>query len=590
MKRRSTIGLSAVGAAAALVVAACGSSGGSSGGNSPGAAASSYNKALTSVVNSSSVKGGTITYALSNVPDSVDPGNTYYAYNWNFTRLYATPLMTYQSCPGACGNNLVPGLATGPGVQGDNGLTWTYHIKPNVVFSDGQPVTSADVKYAVERTFAKSVLVNGPSYFQVLLAPQKPAYPGPYMDKADGDMALKSVTTPNSTTIVFHLAQPFADFNYIAAIPQTAPVPPNKDTGANYQLSPVSTGPYMVQSYQLNKQYTLVPNPHWSPSDDPQVKQLASKIIVLLNVNAQDIDNRVLAGDVQINMAGTGVQAATRGRILLNSQLKADADNPITGFEWFTYLNTKVAPLNNVHCREAVEYAADKTTLQDAYGGPVLGGAIASTSMPPNIIGFKQFDDYNALSQPSGDLTAAKQQLALCGQPKGFTIGLGYRSDRPTETAAAQALQAGLARVGINAQLKGFPSGSYYSTYAGDPTYVHSHDLGLDMGGWGADFPDAWGWSDELFNGNAIATAGNTNIAELNDPAVNKLLNNFQLTLNAATRVTYANEINQDVMKDAAILPIVYSKALDYRPSDLTNVYVQKYYGMYNYGVIGIKK
>jgi peptide/nickel transport system substrate-binding protein len=589
MKRRSTIGLSAIGAVAALVLAACGSGGGSSGGSSGGASASAYNKAITSVVNSSSTKGGTITYALSNVPDSTDPGNTYYAYNWNFTRLYATPLMTYQSCPGTCGLNLVPGLATGPGVQSANGLTWTYHIKPNVYFSDGQLVTSQDVKYAVERSFAKSVLVNGPSYFQVLLAPQKPAYTGPYTDKADGDMALQAVQTPNSTTIVFHLAQRFADFNYVVAIPQTAPVPPNKDTGAQYQTDPISTGPYMISSYQLNKQYTLVPNPHWSASDDTQVKQLASKIIVLLNVNAQDIDNRTLAGDVQVNMAGTGVQAATRGRILLNKTLKADADDPTTGFEWFAYLNTKVAPLNNLHCREAVEYAADKTTLQDAYGGPVLGGDIASTAMPPNIIGYKSFDDYKALSDPSGDLTDAKKQLSLCGHPNGFTIGLGYRSDRPTETAAAQALQAGLARAGINAQLKGFPSGSYYSTYAGVPAYVHSHDLGIDMGGWGADFPDAWGWFDELYNGNAIATAGNTNIAELSDPLVNSLLGKFQLTLNAATRNTYTTEINQQIMKDAAVLPIVYSKALDYRPPNLTNVYVQDYYGMYNYGVIGTK-
>ena len=115
---------------------------------------------------------------------------------------------------------------------------------------------------------------------------------------------------------MFHLNQPFADFNYVVAFPQTAPVPPSKDTGANYQLHPQSTGPYKFQSYQLNKQYTLVPNPQWNPSWDPQVKQLASKIIVNLNVNANDIDNRLLAGDIQMDQAGSGVQAAARARIL----------------------------------------------------------------------------------------------------------------------------------------------------------------------------------------------------------------------------------------------------------------------------------
>ena len=41
-------------------------------------------------------------------------------------------------------------------------------------------------------------------------------------------------------------------------------------------------------------------------------------------------------------------------------------------------------------------------------------------------------------------------------------------------------------------------------------------------------------------------------------------------------------------MKDAAILPMVYQKVLLYRPTNLTNVYVQAYYGMYNYAVLGV--
>ena len=117
-------------------------------------------------------------------------------------------------------------------------------------------------------------------------------------------MGLKAVQTPNATTIVFHLAQPFADFNYVVAIPQTAPVPPNKDTGANYQLHPISTGPYKFQSYQLNKQLTLVPNTFWKASTDPNAKQLLSKIVITMNVNANDIDNRLLAGDLNVDAAG----------------------------------------------------------------------------------------------------------------------------------------------------------------------------------------------------------------------------------------------------------------------------------------------
>ena len=72
------------------------------------------------------------------------------------------PLITYKSCPGKCGLQVVPDLATGLGMVSDNGLTWTYHIQPDVKFEDGTTVTSADVKYAVERTYDRSVLANGP--------------------------------------------------------------------------------------------------------------------------------------------------------------------------------------------------------------------------------------------------------------------------------------------------------------------------------------------------------------------------------------------------------------------------------------------
>jgi peptide/nickel transport system substrate-binding protein len=582
MRRRRTIGLAASGATAAIVLAACG--GGSTTSTTSSAA---FNAAVTSVVNPSTTTGGTIIYDNSSTPDSTDPGNTYYAFMWNFTRLYATPLMTYKTCPGTCGLQVVPALATAPGTVSADGLTWTYHIKPNLKFSDGTPITSADVRYAVERTFAKDVLVNGPSYFQVLLGGNAATYKGPYKDKSA--TGLTAVTTPDPTTVVFHLAKPFADMNYVVAIPQTAPVPQAKDTGANYQLNPISSGPYMFQSYQLNKQFTLVKNPNWTPSTDPQVKQLASKVIVNLNANANDIDNRLIAGGIQMDMAGTGVQSAARARILSNPTLKASSDDPISGFMWFEYIDTKVPPLTNVHCRMAIEYAANKTTLQNAYGGP-YGGAIASTAMPPNIVGYQKFDQYNALSKPGGDIAAAKQQLAACGQPNGFTTGMAYRSDRPRDTAAAQALQAALAPVGIKLTLHGFPSGTYYSNYGGVPAYMHSHSIGIATGGWGADWPDAWGWFDQIVNGNAIASAGNTNIGELNDPVVNNLLAKMEAPgVTQAESNSIANQIDVQVMKDAVMLPAVYSKALLYRAPSLSNVVVQPYYGMYDFATLGMK-
>jgi peptide/nickel transport system substrate-binding protein len=587
MKRRSKFAVVALGAAAALVISACSSSGSSSGsGGSSSAGAVAFNAGTTGVVNPSSHKGGTITLALSSTPDSLDPGNTYYAWVLDLNNLYDMPLFMYKSCPGTCSAQLVPDLASDMGTVSSDGLTWTFHIKPNVKYEDGTTVTTADVKYAIERTYDRSVLDNGPTYYQAILG--DPTYPGPYKDRAKNIMGLTSVQTPNATTIVFHLVSPYPDLPYVLAFPSSAPVPPAKDTGSNYQLHPMSTGPYKFQNYTLNKQLTLVPNTEWNPSTDPIAKQLASKIVLDLNVNQADVDNRLLAGDVDLDAQGTGVAAAAQAKILSNPTLKANSDDPFTGRAWFAYLNTKVPDMSNLHCREAVEYAVNKTEVQTAWGGPVAGGAIASTLMPPVIQGYKSFDLYKAKSDPNGDVTDAKAQLALCGQPNGFSTSLAYRSDRPKEAAAATAIQASLAQVGIKVTLKGFPSGSYYTDFAGSPAYVHSHDIGIAMGGWSADWPNGNGFLDELVNGNTVVATGNTNISEINDPVINNLFKESN-TLSGAARTALWSQIDMQVMKDAVILPMVYARSLDYRSPDLTNAYIWDQYGMYNYAVLGVK-
>ena len=347
MPRRGFMGLAAAGVVATLTLAACGggSSGGGGGGSGGSSSSAGFNAALTKVVNPSTRKGGTLTFGLSGIPDSTDPGNTYENSMWNFSRLYTMPLMTYKSCPGACGQDVVPDLASGPGIVSDGGLTWTYHIQPDVKFEDGTTVTSADVKYAVERTFDRKVLTLGPDYFPSLLGGNAATYLGPYKNRSKNLMGLTAVTTPNPTTIVFHLAHPFADFDYVTALPQTAPVPPSRDSGAKYQLHPWSTGPYKFQSYQLDKQLTLVPNTYWNPATDPNAKQLATKITVTMNMNANDLDNQLLAGNLSADITGGGVQAAVRAKILSSTSQKAQADNPFNGLVNFAYLNTKVSPL-----------------------------------------------------------------------------------------------------------------------------------------------------------------------------------------------------------------------------------------------------
>ncbi|KPI01307.1 ABC-type transporter, periplasmic subunit [Actinobacteria bacterium OK074] len=582
MRRSALAAIAAIGSAA-LLLTGCSKADDSSDGGTKAAGA---NAATKGVVNASTKKGGTVTYDLSDVPDSFDPGNTYYAYMWNFSRLYARPLMTYKPGPGGEGNTLVPDLATGKGVSSDGGKTWTYHIRKGVKYSDGTTVTTKDVKYAVERSnFARDVLSLGPNYFQQYLEGAD-KYKGPYKDKSkDG---ISSIETPDDTTIVFHLANPFQEFDYLAAMPQTAPVPQAKDTGVDYAKSVLSTGSYMFKSYTEGKQAVLVRNPEWSAKTDPLRKQYPDKIVVNLKVNPETIDKDLQSGDATVDMAGSGVQAATQAQLLNSSDGKASTDNTYGGRLVYATLNTNVKPFDNVACRKAVEYAIDKVSVQTALGGPIRG-EVATTVLPPDVAGYAKADVY-ATKGNKGDVAKAKAQLKACGQTT-INTSISARSDRPTEVDAATAIIASLKKVGINASLKQYPSGKYFTDYAGVPSFLKSNKIGISMMQWGADWASGYGFLQQILNGAAIGTSGNTNLGSFDDKTVNNLLNTSIQSSDLATRNKMYAQIDKATMEQAAIVPLTYFKILLYRSPYATNVVsTSAFSGQYDYLNLGSTK
>src|SRR5919112_1174367 len=100
MRQRRKLAATATAVALSMVVAACGSDGGGNGDGDGGGGSATYDAAAEKIVNESETTGGTLKYVLSDAPDSMDPGDTYYAFNWNFTRLYARPLTTFKPAPG----------------------------------------------------------------------------------------------------------------------------------------------------------------------------------------------------------------------------------------------------------------------------------------------------------------------------------------------------------------------------------------------------------------------------------------------------------------------------------------------------------
>ncbi len=581
---RRMIPLVATGAVVALALSACGGTGGSTGG---GGGNGTFNAAMTGVVNASTKTGGTLRFANSGDWDNVDPADTYYAYSWDFSRLYGRTLVTFKSVPGKDGLQLTPDLAQGMGEHSADFKTWTYKLKPGVKFEDGTPVRAQDIKYDVERSLDKNVFPNGPTYFNDYLDLQ--GYTTPYKDKTPGKLGLKAVETPDDSTIIFHLKKAFAAFDYFAMLPSTMPVPQAKDTGAGYKSHVVSTGPYKFENYTPGKSMALVRNTNWDPSTDPNRKQLPDRVEVQIGVNADDIDNRLLAGSLDVDVAGTGVQAAAAARIQSNPTQKKNADAAPTARLWYTAISSDVAPFDNVHCRRAVEYATDKTAMQTAMGGPLTGGDVATHLMMPLIPGNKDMNPYPSGAGNHGDVAKAKAELQQCGKPNGFSTVLSARTERPKEVNAALAMQQGLAKVGIKAEIKKFPQGDYFKLYAGKPDYVKKNGLGLMMMAWGADWPEGFGYLSQIVDSRVIRTAGNTNLG-VKDPAVDQLIDKATVTGDLNARNAIWSQIDAKVMDDAYIVPFLDVKGLLYRPTTLKNAYVnQGLNGLYDYANLGVK-
>ena len=125
--RFTSVALSAV---AALVLAACGGPGTAGGGGTTAQAAAA--STAGEIKNPSDVKGGTLRFANSSDWDSLDPGDTYYTYAWNFARLYGRSLVVFKSAPGAEGATLVPDLAESLGTPSPDAKTWTYALRSGV--------------------------------------------------------------------------------------------------------------------------------------------------------------------------------------------------------------------------------------------------------------------------------------------------------------------------------------------------------------------------------------------------------------------------------------------------------------------------
>ncbi|MCW2683351.1 MAG: extracellular solute-binding protein family 5 [Blastococcus sp.] len=532
---------------------------------------------VTGVRAPSEESGGTLRVVSGEI-DSLDPQRSYLPGLWNLMRLYTRTLVTYRSTAGATGD-LVPDLATDLGKVSEDGLVWTFALRQGVRFENGRPITSRDVKYGIERSFASDVIVGGPTYVVDLLDDPANPYAGPYQDEAPDRLGLGSIETPDDSTIVFRLRSPQPDFPFVMALPSSSPVPIESDTGAAYGGDPVSSGPYVISSVDPATGILLDRNPQWDPATDDVRTALPDQVVVRTGMTGVERDQALLAGSADVDATGTGVQPATTTR------LAADEDHPVrdrvddvtTGAVRLLALPTDVAPMDDADCRAAVAAAVDRGGVQQTLGGPV-NGVRRSQLWPRGLAGGPDDPD------PGQDLDAARASLEACGQPDGFATVLAV-ADTPTSVKVAEEVAGQLAEVGIAAEVRPLSATSFYATDVGNPDNVRANGFGIVLATWTADFPTPGSFLTPLVDGRSIRAVGNTNYGRLDDPEIDGLIDAARASGDRAAW----REVAGAVLGTSVYVPLAETRVQLVAGQRLRNGVVMQPYSGYDLATAGVR-
>jgi len=510
-------------------------------------------------------KGGDLTVFYAADVDNIDPGITYYQYG--FPVAYATQRPLYSFKPDDA-KNPEPDLAEGPPDISGDGKTVTVKIRKGVKFSPpvSREVTSADVKYALERGFKKEVA--GP-------------YVGAYLGDVIGVKAYQNgkakeitgITTPDDQTIEFKLSRPRgAILSGALALPASAPVPKeyaqkfDQETPTKYGQNQVASGPYMIENndsgkltgYTPGSEIRLVRNPNWDASTDYKPAYLdsitfkeGSKPEV---ASRQIIDgSRQVSGDFQLPAQVLASTSRGEDKELLTL-------TPPTGRFRYIALNTTVKPFDDVNVRKAIIAAFDREALRKAFGGP-LTGKIPTHWIPPGQPGYEeaggeQGPGVDFLAKPEGDIALAQEYMKKAGYASGKYDGgktfSGISDNATQQQQVSETAVSEFAKLGFNVKMRYVTRDSMYTKYCQVPS--NQPDVCPSVG-WLKDFADPETLLDLVFNGNNILQQGNSNFAQLNDPEINAAMKKAEVINDPAERDKAWGEIDKMVTEKAAGIP-----------------------------------
>ena len=532
----------------------------------------------TAAFDPATCQGGTLSVLNQGGITHLDPARLYTSGGGNIPSLLFRTLTTRNRLPGEAGTKPAPDLATDLGTPSDGAKTWTYHLRDDVFFEDGTPITAADVKYGIERSFAPE-LPGGAPYLRDWLV-DAAGYQGPYK-QPDG---LAAIETPDATTIVFKLRKPEGDFPFLATATQFAPVPKDKDKGVDYENHPVSSGPYMVSAYEKKKSLSLVRNPHWSRASDTLRYACPDKIEVTAGLDAAVINQRISTG------AGQDAYAVTTDAVVGPEQLAqlgtgSELDKRVARGEFpatiYLAFNTKKKPFDDLKVRQALSYAINRTSVVNALGGSAVAGP-STTFLPPQAaLGYQPYDYFPA--GETGDPAKAKELLGSAP----LSIELAHENDDTNGLGpkVAAAVQDAFKQAGIAVTLTAIDSATYR-----DVTGKPATQPGLSLQSWGADWPSGGPFLIPIFDGRQIITAGgNFNLAQYNDPAVNAEIDAIAALTDPAAAAKRWGGLDAKIGELALVVPLTHEKDVYLYGKSVRNAVPDGWRGTYDLARISVK-
>ncbi|MEP6905074.1 MAG: ABC transporter substrate-binding protein, partial [Gemmatimonadales bacterium] len=287
---------------------------------------------------------------------------------------------------------IVPGLAREWTVSPD-GLTYTFHLRTGVKFQDGRPFIARNVANSFQRALDPATK-GGRGW---------PLYPiAGAKDYADGKAkTVSGISTPNDSTVILRLTEPFAIFPKLLAMPVASIVPDS--IPGNFGEHPIGTGPWKFVEWRHDDYLLFARNPgYWGGA--PKADSLRARIIPEPSTAVAEFES----GNVDVLYVPEG---ETRNWEETDDK-KAMLESAPALRVFYISINTTRGPLADPRVRQALNYATDSRGILD---GIVSGrGNLANGVIPPALPG----SDTTRKGYPH-DVAKAKQLLAAAGHPNG---------------------------------------------------------------------------------------------------------------------------------------------------------------------------